>query len=439
MQSKNRQKTIANSVEVSGPGLFTGEPCRLRFKPASANTGVVFSRIDLDQPIRVTANVANVAHRARRTTLRNGAAAIETVEHVLSAINGLNLDNVLVELTGPETPGMDGSPKAFVEALLSAGIEEQEAEPNRHVIDKPITVSEGDAMLAALPGDSDTLDILYDLDYSSQPAIGRQVFAFRLGKDDYVNQLAPARTFLLKAEADEFRASGLGKHLTEKDLLVMGDEGPIDNQLRFADEHVRHKICDLVGDLMLCGRKLCGRIVAYKSGHNLNHQLVRMLVEQISARERSKQTIREPELDIRKVMRILHHRYPFLMVDRVLEIDGDRKAVGIKNVSINEPYFQGHYPGRPVMPGVLVLEALAQMSGILLSRRLEHTGKIAFLVSMDRVKIRRAVMPGDQLILEVESLHVRSRTGHCKCRALVGEQLAAEAEIKFMLIDEDPT
>jgi UDP-3-O-[3-hydroxymyristoyl] N-acetylglucosamine deacetylase/3-hydroxyacyl-[acyl-carrier-protein] dehydratase len=218
----------------------------------------------------------------------------------------------------------------------------------------------------------------------------------------------------------------------------MGDNGPIDNELRFRDEHVRHKLVDLIGDLALLGQHLRGRIVAYKSGHELNHHLVRRLVETIAARGLSRSMAGQPLMDIRGIMKLLPHRYPFLMVDRVVEIDGDKRAVGIKNVSINEPFFQGHYPGQPIMPGVMILEALAQLSGILLSRRLEHTGKVAMLLSLDKVKLRRPVRPGDQLILEAEALHVRSRTGHCRCRALVEGEVAAEAEIKFMLIDAEP-
>ncbi len=437
MPSNKKQHTIARSAEISGQGLFTGEPCRMRFHPAEPNAGILFARTDLDEPVQIPAAVANVIQRPRRTSLRNGTLAIDTVEHVLSAAAGLGVDNLTIELTGPEVPNLDGSPKPFAEALLEAGLAEQDAEPDVFVIDEPLTVAEGDAMLTALPGDGEGLDILYDLDYSQHPSIGRQLFAFRLGRDDYFAQLAPARTFVLKAEADAFRAQGLGKHLTERDVLVMGEDGPIDNELRFANEHVRHKVCDLVGDLALFGRRLQGRIVAHRSGHSLNHQLVVKLIEQVTARQRSRQTIRQPLLDIRQIMRILHHRYPFLMVDRVIEVDGDRRAVGIKNVSVNEPFFQGHYPGHPIMPGVMILEAMAQLSGILLSRRLDNTGKIAVLLGMDRVKMRRPVLPGDQLILEAESLHVRSRTGHCKCRAMVGEHLAAEAEIKFMLVDED--
>jgi UDP-3-O-[3-hydroxymyristoyl] N-acetylglucosamine deacetylase/3-hydroxyacyl-[acyl-carrier-protein] dehydratase len=322
--------------------------------------------------------------------------------------------------------------------LQEAGIQEQDAERNVYVIQEPVAVCEGEATLAALPGPSDCLDILYDLDYSRSGGIGRQMLAFCLGRDDYASMIAPSRTFLLEDEAKDFQARGIGVHLTGRDIVVMGRDGPIDNELRFADEHVRHKICDLIGDLALLGKRLCGRVVAYRSGHELNHELIHRLIEAIAAGRQSRELAGEPLMDVRKIMRLLPHRYPFLMIDRIIEIEGDHRVTGVKNVTINEPYFQGHYPGQPIMPGVMILEALAQLSGILLSRRLEHTGKVAMLLSMDRVKMRHPVRPGDQLILHAETLHVRARTGHCYCRATVGDQVAAEAEIKFMLVDAEP-
>jgi UDP-3-O-[3-hydroxymyristoyl] N-acetylglucosamine deacetylase / 3-hydroxyacyl-[acyl-carrier-protein] dehydratase len=423
---------------VQGKGLFGGEQCRVRFVPAPIDHGIVFTRTDTPEQVRMPALVAHVAKRARRTSLANGTAGIETIEHVMSAIVGLGIDNVLVEVAGAETPSPDGSAMPFVEALKEGGVVEQQAQQKVFVIPEPMSVSEGDAMVAALPGPSDCLDILYDLDYSAVRSIGRQILAFKLDKDDYVTQIAPARTFLLEREAQEFQARGMGKHLTYKDVLVMGDTGPLENPLRFPDEHVRHTVCDLIGDLALLGRRLRGRIVAYKSGHELNHALVRKLWEKLSASRRTQPLGAEPIMDIRRIMRLLPHRYPFLMVDRLIEVDGDRRAVAVKNVTINEPFFQGHFPGLPIMPGVMILEALAQVSGILLSQRLEHTGKVAMLLSMDRVKIRRPVRPGDQLILEAISLHVRSRTGHCRCTAFVGQDVVAEAEIKFMLVDAEP-
>jgi len=433
------QKTIRKPVEVSGRGLFGGAPCTLRFLPAEPGAGITFVRSDLPTPVKIASDISNVAKRARRTSLVNGAVAVETVEHVLAAVWGLGVDNATIEVSAEETPSTDGSPLPFFEAVQEAGIEEQEGERKEHVITEPAAVSHGDAMIAALPGPTDCLDILYDLDYGDFPSIGRQVLGFRLGADDLAKEIAPARTFLMEAEAQEFQARGMGKHLTARDLLVMGPSGPVENELRFPDEHVRHKIADLVGDLALLGRRLRGRIVAYKSGHELNHALVRKLAENLAAQKRaSSLAAGEPVMDIRKIMRLLPHRYPFLMVDRITELDGDRKATGIKNVTINEPFFLGHYPGQPILPGVMILEALAQISGILLSRRLEHTGKVAVLLSMDRVKMRRSVRPGDQLILEAEAVHVRTRTGHTRCRALVGEDVAAEAEIKFMLVDAEP-
>ena len=419
--------------------MFSGINSRLRFMPAPVNTGIVFVRTDMPHPVQIASDISNVTKRTRRTSLLNGTVSVETIEHVLAAVWGLGIDNILIEMNAQETPSADGSALPFVKALQEAGIEPQDADRKVYVVREPVTVSQGDAMLAVLPGPTDCLDILYDLDYSDVPSIGRQVLGFRLEKDDFSTQLAPARTFSLEQEAKEFQAQGIGTHLTSSDVLVMGPDGPIDNKQRFDDEHVRHKLCDLIGDLALLGRHLRGRVVAYKSGHELNHMLVRQLADSAAARTRQEALTGEPAMDIRKIMRLLRHRYPFLMIDRILEIDGDRRAVGIKNVTINEPFFQGHYPGLPVMPGVMIVEAFAQLAGVLITQRLEHTGKVGFLVSMDRVKIRRPVHPGDQLILVAEVLHVRTRTAHCQCTARVGDELAAEAEIKFMLVDADPT
>jgi UDP-3-O-[3-hydroxymyristoyl] N-acetylglucosamine deacetylase/3-hydroxyacyl-[acyl-carrier-protein] dehydratase len=425
-------------VKIEGLGLFSGKKCCLQFCPASEDTGIVFVRTDTIPPVEIPADIEYLAKRPHRTTsLINNNVMVETVEHVLAAVAGLGIDNLIIEVNAEEMPATDGSARPFVDALLQAGIEEQDIEKDIFVLDEPVVVSEGETTLAALPGPADCLEILYDLEYDT-PSIGRQVLAFRLGKDDFAADLAPARTFLLEKEARHFQEMGLGKHLTAKDVLVMKDDGPLENELRFPDEHVRHKIVDLIGDLALLGRAFCGRVVASKSGHETNHDLVHRLAEAIAAKEQSGAMTGEPVMDIRKIMRLLPHRYPFLMIDRIVAIEGDDRAVGIKNVSINEPFFQGHYPNLPIMPGVMIVEAMAQLSGILLSRRLEHTGKVAVLLSMDRVKMRRPVRPGDQLVIEANALHARSRTGHCKCIATVGQEIAAEAEIKFMLVDSEP-
>ncbi len=234
------------------------------------------------------------------------------------------------------------------------------------------------------------------------------------------------------------RARGLGTHLQPGDILVLDPTGPVGTEYRFPDECVRHKVLDLIGDLYLLGCSIHGRIVAYKSGHSLNHALVRKLTRMLQAQRRQTLALSEPLMDIRRIIRLMPHRYPMLLVDRVIEMDGDKRALGIKNVTMNEPFFEGHFPGTPVMPGVLIVEAMAQLSGLLLSRKLEHTGKIPMILSFDKVKLRRPVVPGDQLILESENIRVKARTGHVKCRAFVGDQMAAEAIIKFMLVDNDP-
>jgi UDP-3-O-[3-hydroxymyristoyl] N-acetylglucosamine deacetylase/3-hydroxyacyl-[acyl-carrier-protein] dehydratase len=435
--SLNKQYTIANEAAIEGKGLFTSEPVKVRFKPAPVNSGVVFVRTDQGSPVRIPARPENIARRPRRTSLRNGTLSVETVEHCLAAISGSGIDNIEIEIAGPELPGVDGSCRPFVQTLQQAGSVEQDVPRQIYEITEAITVREGDAMIAALPGDTAELSILYDLDYSNNKAVGRQVYAINLTPDQFFEQIAPCRTFLLEKEAEYLRQSGYGGHLTYQDILVLGPNGPIDNELRFPDECVRHKILDLIGDLSILGRRLTGRIVCYKSGHSLNQALVKKLSARIRQIELDRKITAKPVLDIRQIQRILPHRYPFLLVDRVIEIDGDRRAVGIKNVTINEPFFNGHFPQQPIMPGVLIVEALAQLSGLLLSQKLEHTGKLAVLLSLDNVKIRRPVIPGDQLILEANTVRVKQRTGHVRCNARVGDALAAEATIKFMLVDAD--
>jgi len=432
------QQTIAGTVEIEGRGLFTGCPALLRIRAAGPGSGITFVRTDQQQPVRIPASIENVAKRARRTSLRNGTVSVETIEHLMSACNALGLDNLDVELSGDELPAVDGSSLPFVEQLQRAGITPQEGGRDPFTIDRTVRVVEGECELVALPPlnpQSETLEIFYDLDYGPDGPIGRQVHTLSLSPEAFIREIAPARTFVTKREADQLRAGGLGTHLSYRDILVFGENGPIDNTLRFPNECVRHKILDLIGDLYLLGRPIIGRVYARKSGHSLNHELVRAFSRLIRQREQLDLLHAAPSLDVRQVQRVLPHRYPFLMVDRILEMEGARRAVGLKNVTINEAFFQGHYPGHPIMPGVLIIEAMAQMGGILLSQELEHKGKVAVLLSLDRVKFRRQVAPGDQLILVAEAIRVKSRTGHVRTTASVGEELVAEAVIKFMLTD----
>jgi UDP-3-O-[3-hydroxymyristoyl] N-acetylglucosamine deacetylase/3-hydroxyacyl-[acyl-carrier-protein] dehydratase len=457
------QTTLRKPATIQGPGLFTGEPATLTLRPADPGSGIRFVRIHDGHRSVIPARIEHLMEAPRRTALRNGKLSVETVEHCLAACAGMGVRNAEIELSHTSTgelPMGDGSSRLFVEAIDEAGIEEQDGEPVLPlVITEPVHVQAGDATVAALPGPTDHLEIVYT--FEAPEPVGRQVFCFHLmdgqAADDFTRDVAPARTFIFEEEVEALKERGLGGHLTHQDLVVIGASGPIDNDFRFPDECVRHKVLDLIGDLSLVGRPVFGRLVANRSGHELNHVLARRLLEMEASRTlallpRAAEPVLPPAsdfrdlvgrpaadaaLDIRKIQRILPHRFPMLLVDRVLKIEGDQRAIGLKNITMGDVFFLGHYPGAPIFPGVLIVEAMAQLGGILLSRKLDNTGKLAVLLSMDNVKLRQPVVPGDQLILEAEAVRVKSRTGHVRCSAYVCERLAAEADIKFMLVDAE--
>ncbi|MCK6481989.1 MAG: UDP-3-O-acyl-N-acetylglucosamine deacetylase [Planctomycetes bacterium] len=430
------QRTVQGTAEVRGVGLHTGAATTLRVGPAPADAGVVFVRTDLPGRPRIPVDGLHVVDRGRRTALAEGTAEVHTVEHLLSACHGLGVDDLVVEIDGVEVPGMDGSALPFVELLRRAGIVEIPDAPRRELslADAVGVVEPGsEAPLAALPRESG-LQVSYTLDYGPAAPFPPQHVTVAVSEDSYVREIAPARTFVMESEAKALRERGLGKGATHENTLVVGPEGPIRNALRFPDEYCRHKLLDMMGDLFLLGADLRAHVSGLRSGHAGNALLVRRLAALVRA-EVDLEERRSRRLDIGEIQRILPHRYPFLLVDRVLDVDGFHRAVGVKNVTINEQFFQGHWPGTPVMPGVLIIEAMAQLSGVLLLRKLDNTGRIAVLLSIDRVKLRRTVVPGDQLILEVETLKLKARTGRVRGRATVEGELAAEARINFMLVD----
>jgi len=432
------QQTVARPVSISGKGLLLGNDVDMSILPAPAGEGIIFERIDIEPAVQIPALIANTTERARRTALSASGVTIETIEHLMSALSGLDIDNALIQLNGSEVPCGDGSALPFVEILQKAGTVVQDQPRRIFQIVDPICLQEGDAMIAAFPSNQASLHVVYDLDYGeSSSRIAQQMQAWNSTNGAYAKEIAPARTYSLEEEAQELQAKGMCVHLTPADILVIGDDGPIDNEYRFDNEPVRHKILDIIGDLYLAGAHIQGRIVASRSGHSLNRRLCKVIVEQNKVVRRTSLASEGSVMDVRDIQRIMPHRYPMLLVDRVVEIVGDERATGIKNVSINEPFFQGHYPGTPLMPGVLVVEAMAQLGGLLMSRKLEHTGKIAVLLSLDKVKLRHPVMPGDQLILEAETIRAGVRTAALQCKAFVGSRLAAEAQIRFMMVDAE--
>ncbi len=433
---KRMQRTISKVAELSGIGLHTGSDVHFRCRPAEPDTGVVFIRTDLPGTPRVPAHIDYFVNYPRRTSLRRQEAEVQTVEHFLASCKGLGVDNLEVEIDGPELPALDGSALEYFKILKASGVIDQKTPKQTFVVKEPISMAYEGTSIVALPSGDGMLSISYTLDYN-HPAIPPQHLAIRLTEESFLRELAPARTFCLEEEADELLSAGLGKGASTENTLVITPDGPKDNTLRFADEYVRHKVTDLLGDIFLSGIEVSAQIVALRSGHNLNIMMIEKILDLFEAREKAKERSLSgaTEMDIRQIQKILPHRYPFILVDKIIELEASRRAVGIKNVTINEHFFQGHFPGQPVMPAVLQVEAMAQVGGMLMLRKMENINKLAFILSVDKVKFRKTVVPGDVLRIEAEAVRIKSRTGEVKARALVDGKVVSEAQIRFMLVD----
>ena len=431
------QRTIKTAVEYRGIGLHSGKDIRITVRPAEAGTGVSFVRTDIEEHPVVRAHGANMKARQRRTCIQDGRAEVYTCEHLLAAMYALGIDNALVEIDGEEVPGLDGAALEFFKALQASGTVDTRSPRPIYAVKQPIYVREGAASIVALPG-SGKLTVEYHLDYSPKNGtspVTKQIVAFELSAENFEREIAPARTFVFAHEVEALRAAGLGKGANPQNTLVVGPDGPEANTLRWDDELARHKILDLIGDIANAGVDLDAHIIATRSGHGLNMALVKRILEERERAQEQGEAPTDTGLDIRQILKLLPHRYPFLLIDRVIELDGFQRAVAIKNVTINEPFFQGHWPEQPIMPGVLQLEAMAQLAGVLLLRKLENTGKLAVLWSIDKVKMRGAVVPGDQLRIEVETIRAKPQVGHVRARTKVAGRLVAEAELKFTLVD----
>lgn len=434
------QRTIKKPVELNGIGLHTGANVHLKFKPAPTNTGINFIRVDIKDSPMIKADISNVMDQdksPRRTSVSNGSAEVHTIEHLMAALWSQGIDNIIIEIDGPELPGLDGSAMGFIDILKKAGIENQAAAKKVYTVKSPLWVEQDGAMIMVLPDNQ--FRVSYTLNYE-HPLLKAQYISFNIDGDTFEKEIASARTFCLEKEVSDLRERGLGKGANYENTVVVGQKGVIDNDLRFEDEFARHKILDLLGDLYLLGYHIKGHIIAIRSGHPLNIQLV----DKINAQREKNQAggIRavyveagSNVLDSSDIQKILPHRYPFLLVDRIIELEEDKRAVGIKNVTMNEQFFTGHFPGSPVMPGVLIIEAMAQVAGVLMLNKKENVGKVAYFMSLDNAKFRKTVIPGDQLRLEVEVVKLKSKTSLVHTKALVDGSVVSEADLMFALVD----
>lgn len=426
----------------------------MTFLPAPANSGIRFRRVDLDGRPEIEAKIENVSETNRSTTLSKGNVKIHTVEHVLSAFAGLGIDNAIVELDANEPPIADGSAREYCRMVHSAGIVSQPEKREVYAIRSPIEVQAGDSSLAVFPHDT------FKVSCTSADKEGRftQYFSVELSPESWEKEVAAARTFCFYEEIEYLIKNGLIRGGSLENAVVIREDAVLTNEpLRYTEEFVRHKILDIVGDLALIGRPISGHVVAIKPSHSVNCELAREILTQMrkplppdprtfapppaepaASSSSQKNGAQKPAMDIDEIMRLLPHRYPFLLVDRVTKIEGN-KITGLKNVSMNELYFQGHFPGHPIMPGVLQLEAIAQVAGILMLKQVENQGKIAYFMSAESVKWRSPVRPGDTLMIDVELTKTRGKIGKAKGVCSVAGNVVSEAEVTFMLVEGSDT
>ncbi|HEY3755351.1 MAG TPA: bifunctional UDP-3-O-[3-hydroxymyristoyl] N-acetylglucosamine deacetylase/3-hydroxyacyl-ACP dehydratase [Opitutaceae bacterium] len=438
-----KQRTVAREASIKGTALHTGEAVTLTLKPAPANHGIAFRRIDLRGSPEIKPRVDLVTDLVRATTIQSGHAKIHTVEHILSALHGLGVDNAIVEMDASEPPIVDGSARPYVNLILEAEPVEQDAEREYFELDAPVSVSRGNSSVIALPCDH----LKISCTSADDRGIHTQHLSLSVDPDVYRSEIAAARTFTIYEDIEELLKLGkIRGGSLDSAVVIKGDSIISKEPLRFKDEFVRHKILDIIGDIMLLGVPLHAHIVATRPGHAINAELTKLLFER---REQQKKAGKKPpaagkagkvvvesetSMDIRRVLDVLPHRYPFVMIDRVESFNGD-EITAIKNVTINEPYFGGHFPGNPVMPGVLQLEAMAQAAGLVMMRTAGRAGDHAFFMSADKVKFRRPVRPGDQLVITAKLLKSRGKLATATAQCRVGDKVVSSAELMFTTIE----
>jgi UDP-3-O-[3-hydroxymyristoyl] N-acetylglucosamine deacetylase / 3-hydroxyacyl-[acyl-carrier-protein] dehydratase len=441
---QKKQKTVKKAVTASGIGVHTGNKTTITFRPAPPDTGIKFVRMDVEGHPSVQADVSNVVSVARGTTIGSGEAKVHTVEHVLASLMAFGINNLIIEVDANEPPVGDGSSQMFIEMLEEAGVQEQDAYIEDVAVETSVFETMGDAYVAIFPYDG--FKISYTISYD-HPLVNTQYISMEINKDVFEKEIARSRTFCFYRDVEELMNRGLIKGGSLDNAVVIGDDAILcKEELRYPNEFVRHKILDLMGDLYLMGRCVRGHIVASKSGHPLNVEFTKKLKSMLSSSE-GKKVVKKSStskleilgektvLDINDIMAILPHRYPFLLVDKIIKIEGNKKAVGIKNVTVNEEFFVGHFPGHPIMPGVLQIEAMAQVAGVLVLRMEENRRKVPYFLFIDNVRFRKPVMPGDQLVIEVEFVKVKTKTAKVVAKASVDGNIVSEAELTFAVVD----
>jgi UDP-3-O-[3-hydroxymyristoyl] N-acetylglucosamine deacetylase/3-hydroxyacyl-[acyl-carrier-protein] dehydratase len=433
------QHTVGKTASFNGTSLHTGEKVSLKLHPAPINHGIKFKRKDLQDEPTIDATIDNLKTVERATTIGEGPVRVHTVEHVLAALSGMDVDNAIVEMDANEPPIGDGSAQPYIDLIKRAGVTAQEEPRKFFDVREPMHVeSKTGALLVLLP------DEKFRISCTQAGPDNRfaQYLSTEVTPAVFEREIAPARTFVFYEDVEPLMEKNLIKGGSLENAIVVRGEAVLSKEpLRFADEFVRHKILDIIGDLALIGRRIRGHVVAVKPGHAVNADLARALAREQARRSALSVTRAVPRgdggFDTDEVMQILPHRFPFLMVDRIISFESETKCIGIKTVTINEPFFQGHFPGHPVMPGVMQVEAMAQVASVLLFKLAKTTSRIGYFMSADGVKFRKPVFPGDTIFIHAELTKSRGeRLAKAKCHCVVNDAVVSEGELMFTFLDK---
>ena len=430
------QRTLSKSASLTGTSLHTGSQVTLKLQPAPVDHGIKFKRIDLTDEPTIDAKIEHVKFVERATTIAEGNVKVHTVEHVLSALYGMGVDNALIEMDANEPPIVDGSAYPYVELIKKCGIEEQTALRRTLEVREPVHLeTKNGSLLTVVP------DRKFRISCTQVGPEGRftQFYSTEVTPEIYEKEIARARTFVFYEDVKQLLEKGLIRGGSLENAIVVRGESVMGKEpLRYPDEFVRHKILDIIGDLFLAGCRFLGHVIAVKPGHAANAELTKALAKQhaqmIAMAPPQVIPLGTGVMEAKDIMAVIPHRYPFLMVDRIVSFEGDNKCIGAKSVSINEPYFVGHFPGHPVMPGVLQVEAMAQVASILLRKQNAHETGIGYFMSADGVKFRKPVVPGDTLLIEAELIRARGSVGKASCRCLVNGEVTSEGILMFAFV-----